>query len=524
MKSNFTHAKGKNGQLFSHETTNQKYRKGYLALNSSLLILLLVTLNLISYSQSWQQKGADIDGKFEHDLSGNSVCLSSDGNTIAIGAYASGAGYVRVYSWQGSAWIQKGTDLYGEATGDRFGFSVNLCSDGNTLAVGAPWNGENGPKSGHVRVFQWSGSDWIQKGTNIDAEAEGDDFGWTVCLDSGGNTVAIGAIQNSEKEPYAGHVRVYIWNNSEWIQKGADIDGEKGGDGSGRAISLSSDGNTVAIGAPDNNSKATYAGHVRIYMWADTIWTQKGEDIDGKNEKDNSGMSVDLSDDGNIVAIGSPRNAGNGINAGHVRVFKWNNNSWVQVGVDIKGEAASDYSGESVSLSSDGNSVAIGAPYNAGTAPRAGQVRVYDWNGTVWNQRGGDIDGLVNDDQFGGAVSISSDGTIVAAGAIGDDGNGLQAGHVRVFVNNAVGVPESKIIHKMTVYPNPTTEEIHITLGNNYKEVILTVKDLAGKIISKQHFSNVSEIHSEIEGAKGIYFAEIKTNEGFAVVSKVIKY
>ena len=78
-------------------------------------------------------------------------------------------------------------------------------------------------------------------------------------------------------------------------------------------------------------------------------------DIDGEVSHNASGFSVSLSSDGNTVAIGAPNNDGvNGTYSGHVRFFDWNGSSWLQRGQDIDGEAAYDYSGHSVSLSNDG--------------------------------------------------------------------------------------------------------------------------------------------------------------------------
>ena len=94
------------------------------------------------------------------------------------------------------------------------------------------------------------------------------------------------------------------------------------------------------------------------------IWTQVGLDIDGEAANDQSGQSVSLSADGSIMAIGAPDNAGNGAASGHVRVYKNVAGTWTQIGVDINGEAADDNSGYSVSLSADGATIAIGAPYN----------------------------------------------------------------------------------------------------------------------------------------------------------------
>jgi hypothetical protein len=104
-----------------------------------------------------------------------------------------------------------------------------------------------------------------------------------------------------------------------------------------------------------------------------------------------------------------------------------------QLGSDIDSEAAADSSGFAVSLSSDGTEVAIGAPGNDGTGASAGHVRVYEWNGTAWVQKGNDIDGEAAADRSGYSVSLSSDGTEVAIGAIGNDGTGSNAGHVRVY-------------------------------------------------------------------------------------------
>ena len=80
-----------------------------------------------------------------------------------------------------------------------------------------------------------------------------------------------------------------------------------------------------------------------------------------------SGYSVSLSSDGTTVAIGASANDGNGSDSGHVRIYAWNSatSAWEQQGADIDGEAADDQSGWSVSLSSDGTTVAIGAHYNA---------------------------------------------------------------------------------------------------------------------------------------------------------------
>jgi Flp pilus assembly pilin Flp len=194
--------------------------------------------------------------------------------------------------------------------------------------------------------------------------------------------VAIGADGNDGTGSDAGHVRVYKNISGTWTQVGADIDGEAAGDNSGRSVSLSSDGSTVAIGAIYNDGTGSSAGHVRVYKNISGTWTQVGADIDGEAAADWSGYSVSLSSDGSTVAIGAYANDhsihnGGGSEAGHVRVYKNISGTWTQIVSDIDGEAADDQSGTSVSLSSDGSTVAIGAKYNDGTASSAGHVRVY---------------------------------------------------------------------------------------------------------------------------------------------------
>jgi prepilin-type N-terminal cleavage/methylation domain-containing protein len=379
--------------------------------------------------------GSDIDGEAAGDRSGISVAMSSDGSTVAIGANgnSSYAGHVRVYTWNGSSWTQRGSDINGEAVGDDSGSSVAMSSDGDTVAIGASGNDGNGSQAGHVRVYTWNGSSWTQRGSDINGEAGGDLSGGSVAMAADGSTVAIGASGNDGNGSQAGHVRVYTWNGSSWVKRGSDIDGEAASDRSGSSVALSADGDTVAIGAYGNDGNGSQAGHVRVYAWNGSSWVKRGADIDGDAADDRSGSSVALSSDGSTVAIGASGNDGNGSQAGHVRVYAWNGSSWTQRGSDIDGEAAGDWSGSSVAMSSDGAEVAIGASSNGSTGTNAGHVRVYAWNGSSWTQRGSDIDGDAADDQSGGSVALSGDGAEVAIGAKGNSGNGSQAGHVRVY-------------------------------------------------------------------------------------------
>lgn len=381
----------------------------------------------------------DIDGEAAGDRFGESVSLSSDGNTMAVSAARNGgtaayAGHVRLYSWNGSIWIQKGADIDGEAGLDFFGISVALNADGNTVVIGGEGNDDSSTDAGHARVFSWDGANWIQKGIDIDGEFVGDNSGHSVSITADGNTIAIGA-NNADYIGFpsgtdAGHVRVYNWSGAAWVQQGIDIDGEVGGDESASSMQISSDGSTVIIGAIFNDDPGQYGGHARVYGWDGLAWVQKGIDLDGDVAWDRYGYSVSINANGSVIAVTSRRTNNS---QGHVRVFEWDGTSWVQNGLDIFGEAAQNSSGHATSLSADGNTIAIGAPFNTGNGTNAGHVRVYFWNGTVWSQVGADIDGEATMDRSGWAVSLTPDGSSVAIGANYNAAIGVEGGHVRVY-------------------------------------------------------------------------------------------
>ena len=167
---------------------------------------------------SWIQKGLEINGEAAVDQCGRSVSINSDGNVIAIGAYRNDgigvdAGHVRIFQWDGNSWVQRGSDIEGEAPGDEIGFSISLNSAGDIIAIGGQLNDENGADSGHTRTFSWDGSSWNQIGSDIYGLFSGDESGNSVALDSLGNSLIIGAFRNDNGPPNGGseegHARVF---------------------------------------------------------------------------------------------------------------------------------------------------------------------------------------------------------------------------------------------------------------------------------------------------------------------------
>ena len=409
--------------------------------------------------ENWQQLGVDIDGEAANDWSGISCSMSDDGKRVAIGAwFNNGSGHVRVYRYDSTNWVQLGSDIDGEAAGDAFGRRVSISADGNTFVASVHG-------IGRVRVYRYNSTSWEKLGSDLESKASGDGLGSEVSISADGNTIAAGAPGNDDNGTGSGHVRVYRYNGTAWVQLGLDIGGEAEADGL-KDCSLSADGNTIAVGATGNDDNGDGSGHVRVYQYsiAESGWVQLGSDIDGEAAGDVAGV-CSLSADGNTVAVSGPDNDANGENSGHVRVYNYSvaETAWVQLGLDIRGEAAGDKIGDrrSTSISADGLTVAIGGYYNDGNGSNSGHARVFRYIGTEWVQLGVDIDGEAAGDYFGYECSLSSDGNTVAISALLNNGNGNDSGHVRVFT---IAEDIQKVEYMVTVSGDPAVFDLSGTL------------------------------------------------------------
>jgi len=483
--------------------------------------LFFVFLPFLFYGQT--QIGQNILGEAAGDFSGYSVSLSSDGTIVAIGAYSndgngSDSGQVRIYQNQAGVWTKIGQDIDGEAAGDNSGFSVSLSSDGSIVAIGATNNDGNGNSSGHVRVYQNQSGTWVKIGQDIDGLAVFNLSGWAVSLSSDGSTVATGAIGYNGAGQFLGSTRVFENQSGTWTQIGQTITGEANFDFSGWSVSLSSNGSILAIGATYNDGSGDQAGNVRVFENQSGTWVQIGSDINGENAGDQSGHSVSLSDDGSIVAISATYNNDSGVEAGHVRVFENQSGTWVQLGQDIDGEAANEQSGQGIGLSSDGTILAVGAYSNSTNGSSAGQVRVYKYIAGTWTHFGSSINGLAANDWSGWAVDLSSDGLKIAVGAPNNDGNGADSGQVRVFDLSAVLSTKDFTSDNFVVYPNPTANYINIKLNDAIEFERAKIYSITGQFVksSSKKSIDISDLQS------GVYLLEIETDQGKSV-NRIIK-
>ena len=247
-----------------------------------------------SGTASWTHIGQDIYGTVGGGVYGDQsgllgLSISDDGSRIAIGSHSydgggpylssfnDNRGQVRIFEYTPSgtaSWTQLGPSIDGE-TGDSSGDSVTLSSDGSIVAISAPFNDSYGTNKGIVRIYSYTPSgvsSWTQLGDPIVGEAELDGIG-KVSISDDGSIIAIGTSDNDGYGTSSGHVRIFSYTPSgvsSWTQVGIDIDGEAAGDRSAGALSLSSDGSKVAIGAPSNYPNGEYRprGHVRIFSTA----------------------------------------------------------------------------------------------------------------------------------------------------------------------------------------------------------------------------------------------------------------
>ncbi|MET0534146.1 MAG: FG-GAP repeat protein, partial [Steroidobacter sp.] len=281
---------------------------------------------------------------------------SSDGNTVAVGARnVSPHGQVYVFVYSGGSWSQQAVLAPSGSGAATFGAVVALSDDGNTLAVGdyaesSNATGINGDPnnslaqgSGAVLVFTRSGSTWTQqayiKASNTEA---GDTFGQAVALSADGNTLAVGAYNESSA--------------------------------------------ATGVNGDQSDNSALSSGAVYVYTRAGTQWSQQAY-VKASNTESNDtfGLQLALSADGRVLAVGTFNEAGNGIGvdadqddnsallSGAVYVFERGAAAWSQRSyVKASNTQNEDFFGAAVALSGDGSVMAVGAPGESSSSTGVG--------------------------------------------------------------------------------------------------------------------------------------------------------
>jgi hypothetical protein len=483
-----------------------------------------------SNSWGWALLGSEINATAASVESGYDVSITSDGNRIAIGT--PGQDKMRVYDLNiSNNWVLQGNGygIYTSQTAQRAGHSVSINASGTVAVMGAPtgnkvWVFDVDPAGGTGHL---AGNPLIVPGTYA---------GGSVDIDDDGNTLVVGAYKsNSER----GTVLVYDFNGTGWVQRGMTLSGVNNYDQFGFDVSMSNNGNTIAVGSKgwdSNPNNTTYEiGETAVYDWNGSAWVQRGTSIQGVNIFDQCGFSVSLSGNGNRMAIGYKGNSTATQAAGLVRIFDWNGSAWVQNGDPIYGDGVSVYSGHSVALSDNGSILAIGAIQ--GTGPinqftnQEGQVRIYEGqclvSTTAVTQNNNTLTAVANasyqwlDCNNGNQPIANATGQIFVAPNPGsysvqitENGCTQTSACIEVLVTSV----NDETIGNFNVFPNPTTNIIAINAHQIIKKI--HVIDITGKYVLNINNSNTADL-SNI--APGLYNLALEFDNGGISYSKILK-
>lgn len=482
-------------------------------------------VRVYSWNGAWQQKGLDIDGTNTGDEFGSAVSMANP-NRLAVGAPS--ARQVSVYNWTGSTWSILGGPFNGRSNGDQFGSAVDM-PNSNAVAIGAPQDGSIRINQGYVRVNIYNGLTWTRRGSDINGSNAGDFFGTSVAM-ANSATIAIGA----QKPSASGYARVLRWNGTQWLPKGADILGENTNDRFGSSIAMPTE-NTIAVGAPLNAQNGTASGHVRVFDWNGTTWIQRGSDIDGDTTFNLFGTAISMQDS-LTIAISAPRANGNSTESGVVKVFYWNGSNWVQQGRAISGDGAFHRSGESISMFQ--NSIAIGSRYSNDAGALSGHTRVFDTCRTqldtsiliqfpptlTSNQSGANYQWLDCNNGYseitgetGQQFSPTSNGSYAVKITFGNCVDTSSCQLVTI-----VSLDENEFGARIKLYPNPTNDKIYVDLGSVVENLKMVLRNSFGEVIQSKKHNGVEKIELNMQDAPGIYFIELIDHRSYRKSFKFI--
>ena len=322
----------------------------------------------------WAPRGSQFKGINLGDKPGVTVFMPTV-NTVGIGeAYFKDnpIGRFRVFDWNGEDWAQRGEEI-GGIEGEVFSSISASMPDANTVAFAMNRTQENESEY-YTRIVIWDGSQWVQKGSDIKCDLfESYPFANSVYMPDA-NTIAMktrALLYPNTSGQISSIITVYQWNGVDWVKKGGIIKGESLSDELCSTISMP-DANTLAIGSPYIYKDYSYTtGNVRVFNWDGSQWVQKGQNVACEPLKIEGEFTYTMPDV-NTLVICSPAQTSEGKSVGILRTYSWDGSQWVQKGQDWMTSLAF---GIFTSIySPDPQTIAIGMPkYN-----ESGLVRVYD--------------------------------------------------------------------------------------------------------------------------------------------------
>jgi hypothetical protein len=410
-----------------------------------------------------------------NDNFGNAVAVS--GNTALAGANRQpsqanrGGAYVFVRTGA-TTWVQQqkllATDV---ANGDTFGAAVAI--DGDTAVVSSPLHRVNSIAGvGAVYVFVRNGSTWtqLQELTPSDG-ALNNQFGSSVAIS--GRTIAVGSwMATVGANSRQGAVYIFTFQAGKWNQT-QKLTASTGAanDQLGASVAMTTDfdpifqlSGRIVAGALQNNFGATGNGAAWVFIWNGTMWVEEQKLTAGDGASlDAFGNAVSISSGGDTIAVGAYHDDDGAVaDRGAVYVFvqngTWTQQQKLQGSLGINNGFGNEF-GTAVAV--DGNTIFAGAPsVNFVAGGGRGGVYEFDRSGAVWTEaaRIGSPTNVISN--FGCALSMSGANFLVGASTdtvgttlgegsayIFSNGSQFQLSSHGYFVNEGAGNLAVKIEH-----------------------------------------------------------------------------
>jgi len=390
---------------------------------------------------------------------GRTLALSQNGEVLAVG---SSSGRVHVFERTGvGQWVPRG-EVLGSGSGAPPHAAIALSADGRVLALG----GEN-----KVWVYRRQGDQWLFSVALSGSEVGPDDgFGDSLALSADGLSLVVGAPwDDGAVDQDLDDGAVYVFNDRQGVWTQTQLLRDQNGaadDRFGRALALSGDGRTLAVGSPFNdasglgvypavlsNADAMDTGAVYLYQreasgWRLQAFSKPPQDLGVGNY----GKSVALDGDGLVLAVGAPDtdvdlqgqlDRVNFRNSGSVHMLRLSQGLWTPWGPPLRAPAPqrNDQFGLTLALSANGQTLAVGTieEDHSGVGVAASESAVFNtYSGSAYAfRRHGDSWGAAtvlepsdrrtdgqDTPRMGSAVALSGDGRTLAVGARSHSGPG----------------------------------------------------------------------------------------------------
>jgi len=366
------------------------------------------------------------------DNFGNSVAISGD--TVVVGSYNSEpnaisfAGSAYIFTRSGTTWTEQAKLISSNiSSGDRFGRSVAI--DGDTVVVGSASDDTGVTHAGAAYIFTRSGTTWTEQAVIQASDLDsGDAFGWSVAIY--GDTVVVGA-PSKDDAPHTSNGVVYIFTRegTTWTQQARILASNKGSsDRFGESVGIS--GDTIVVGAVDEDTGGLNAGSAYIFTRDGTTWTEQtmltSLDI---SADDDFGEFVAI--DGDTVIVGARLEDSGGTSAGAAYIFTRSGTTWSQQAkIQPSSIEGGDAFGSSVAI--DGDTVVVGARLEDTGGANSGAAYIFTRSGTTWTEQI-KIQASDNEAAIGFGFSVAIDGYTAIVGAFDENTGGSDAGAAYIF-------------------------------------------------------------------------------------------